>query len=101
MGDEDAFGEMDVAGKSNIGDFQMSRCSFEYMPVEGRVYSVRRAELRDRGWSSTWELRMGKSRAEMMELLGKLLVEYAKFQRRRPDLPQGDLRDLSERNWRS
>ena len=32
----------------------------------------------------------------MMKLVGKLLAEYAEFQRRRPDLPQGDLRDLSE-----
>jgi hypothetical protein len=39
---------------------------------------------------------MAKSRAEMMELVGKLLAEYAEFQQRRPDLPQGDLRDLSE-----
>jgi hypothetical protein len=40
---------------------------------------------------------MAKSRAEMMELLGKLLAEYAEFQRHRPDLPQGDLRGLSEK----
>jgi hypothetical protein len=39
---------------------------------------------------------MGKSRAEMLTLVEKLLAEYAEFQRRRPDLPQGDLRDLSE-----
>jgi hypothetical protein len=39
---------------------------------------------------------MAKSRAEMMEPLAKLLAEYAEFQRRRPDLPQGDLCDLSE-----
>jgi hypothetical protein len=39
---------------------------------------------------------MAKSRAEMMDLVGKLLAEYAEFQQRRPDLPQGDLRDLSE-----
>jgi hypothetical protein len=39
---------------------------------------------------------MAKSRAEMMKLVGKLLAEYAEFQHRRPDLPQGDLRDLSE-----
>jgi hypothetical protein len=32
----------------------------------------------------------------MMELLEKLLTEYTEFQHRRPDLPQGDLRDLSE-----
>ena len=31
-----------------------------------------------------------------MDLLANLFVEYAEFQRRRPDLPQGDLRDLSE-----
>jgi hypothetical protein len=40
---------------------------------------------------------MAKSRAEMMKLLGKLLAEYAEFQGRRPDLPQGDLRALSEK----
>jgi hypothetical protein len=39
---------------------------------------------------------MVKSRAEMMELVGRLLAEYAEFQRGRPDLPQGDLLDLSE-----
>jgi hypothetical protein len=39
---------------------------------------------------------MAKSRAALRELVGKLLAEYAEFQRRRPDLPQGDLLDLSE-----
>jgi hypothetical protein len=39
---------------------------------------------------------MAKSRAEMMELVAKLPAEYAEFQRCRPDLPQGDLRSLSE-----
>jgi hypothetical protein len=39
---------------------------------------------------------MVKSRAEMMELVAKLFAEYAEFQRRRPDLPQGDLVHLSE-----
>jgi hypothetical protein len=39
---------------------------------------------------------MAKSRAEMMELVAKLFTEYAEFQRRRPDLPQGDLVNLSE-----
>jgi hypothetical protein len=39
---------------------------------------------------------MAKSPQEMMKLLANLLVEYAAFQARRPDLPQGDLRDLSE-----
>jgi hypothetical protein len=39
---------------------------------------------------------MAKSRAALRELVGKLLAEYAEFQRRRPDLPQGDLVDLSE-----
>jgi hypothetical protein len=42
-------------------------------------------------------LRMAKSRAQMIGLVGKLIAEYAEFQRRRPDLPQGDLRDLSEK----
>ena len=41
---------------------------------------------------------MAKSRKEMMKLLGKLLAEYAAFQRSRPDLPQGDLLDLSEKD---
>jgi hypothetical protein len=40
---------------------------------------------------------MAKSQAALRELVGKLLAEYAEFQRRRPDLPQGDLRDLSEK----
>ena len=40
---------------------------------------------------------MAKSRAETIKLLGKLLAEYAAFQRSRPDLPQGDLRGLSEK----
>jgi hypothetical protein len=39
---------------------------------------------------------MAKSRADMMKHLGKLLAKYAEFQSRRPDLPQGNLRDLSE-----
>ncbi len=39
---------------------------------------------------------MAKSRKEMMELVRKLLAKYAEFRLRRPDLPQGDLRDLSE-----
>ena len=91
---------MDEAGKGDIADFAARvtpRCSFEFMPVEGRVYSCgKRTPARDRGWSTTWELRMVKSRAEMMERVGRLLAEYAEFQRGRPDLPQGDLLDLSE-----
>jgi hypothetical protein len=39
---------------------------------------------------------MVKSRVEMMERMGRLLAEYADFQRGRLDLPQGDLLDLSE-----
>jgi hypothetical protein len=39
---------------------------------------------------------MAKSRKEIIQLLANLLAEYAEFQRRRPDLPQGDPRDLSE-----
>src|SRR5262245_27533508 len=44
---------------------------------------------------------MAKSRAEMMELVGRLLAEYAEFQCLRPDLPQGDLADLSEEELES
>jgi hypothetical protein len=39
---------------------------------------------------------MAKSRAEMMEIMAKLLAEFDEFQHRRPDVPQGDLRALSE-----
>jgi hypothetical protein len=39
---------------------------------------------------------MPNSKAEMMELVEKLLAEYIEFQGRRPDLPQGDLRRLSQ-----
>jgi hypothetical protein len=47
MADDYAFGEMDEAGKSNIADFAAQvtpRCSFEFMPVEGRVYFIRKAD---------------------------------------------------------
>jgi hypothetical protein len=46
MGDDYAFGEMDEAGKGNIADFAAEvtpLCSFEFMPVEGRVYFIRKA----------------------------------------------------------
>jgi hypothetical protein len=39
---------------------------------------------------------MVKSRAEMIGLVGRRLAEYAEFQHGSPDLPQGDLPDLSE-----
>jgi hypothetical protein len=45
--DDYAFGEMDEAGKGNIADFAAHvtpRCSFEFMPVEGRVYFMRKAD---------------------------------------------------------
>jgi hypothetical protein len=41
MDDDHAFGEMDEIGKGDIADFAAhvtQRCSFEFMPVEGRVY---------------------------------------------------------------
>jgi hypothetical protein len=39
-----------------------------FMPVEGGSTSCgKRTPARDRGWSTSWELRMVKSRAEMME----------------------------------
>jgi hypothetical protein len=47
MGDDYAFGEMDEAGKGNIADFAAHvtpRCSFEFMPVEGRVYFMRKVD---------------------------------------------------------
>ena len=51
--DDYAFGEMDEVGKSNIADFAAHvtpRCSFEFMPVEGRVYFLRKADAGgDRG----------------------------------------------------
>ena len=49
MVDDYAFGEMDEAGKSNIADFAAlvtPRCSFEFMPVEGRVYFIWKADGR-------------------------------------------------------
>ena len=39
---------------------------------------------------------MPRTQSEMWELVSKLLAEYSEFQRRRPDLPQGDLRQLSQ-----
>jgi hypothetical protein len=47
MADDYAFGEMDEIGKSNIADFAAQvtpRCLFEFMPVEGRVYFIRKAD---------------------------------------------------------
>jgi hypothetical protein len=47
MEDEYAFGEMDEVGKSNIADFAAHvtpRCSFAFMPVEGRVFFSRKAD---------------------------------------------------------
>ncbi len=47
MADVYAFGEMEEVGKSNIADFVAHvtpRCSFEFMPVEGRVYFIRKAD---------------------------------------------------------
>jgi hypothetical protein len=52
MGDEYAFGEMDEVGKSNIAEFAAHvapRCSFEFMPVEGRVYFIRKSNGGGRG----------------------------------------------------
>jgi hypothetical protein len=39
---------------------------------------------------------MRKTRAEMLESVRKLVAEYSEFQRRRPDLPQGNLWGLSQ-----
>jgi hypothetical protein len=46
MDDQYAFGEMDDAGKSNLGAFAAQsehRSSVDIMPVEGRVYFTRNA----------------------------------------------------------
>jgi hypothetical protein len=37
-----------------------------------------------------------KTLAERMELVRKLAAEYSEFQRRRPDVPQGNLWGLSQ-----
>jgi hypothetical protein len=39
---------------------------------------------------------MRKTRAEMLELVRKLVAEYSELQRRRLDLPQGNLWGLSQ-----
>ena len=44
MDDQYAFGEMDDAGKTNLGAFaaeRAHRCDIEFAPIEGRVYFVR------------------------------------------------------------
>jgi hypothetical protein len=46
MGDQYAFGEMDEVGKQNIATFASGMgdgCLFEFMPVEDRVYFIRKA----------------------------------------------------------
>jgi hypothetical protein len=48
MGDEYAFGEMDEIGKCNLAIFASEmtpRCLFEFMPVEGRVYFIRKQDV--------------------------------------------------------
>ena len=39
---------------------------------------------------------MPRTHAERMELARKLVAEYTEFQRRRPDVPQGNLWGLSQ-----
>ena len=39
---------------------------------------------------------MTKCQTEMLEMLAQLIDEYSDFQRSRPDLPQGNLCDLSQ-----
>jgi hypothetical protein len=44
--DDYAFGEMDEVGKSNLAAFVATEapgCQFEFMPVEGRLYFMRKA----------------------------------------------------------
>jgi hypothetical protein len=39
---------------------------------------------------------MRKTQSEMLESVRKLFAEYSEFQRKRPDLPQGNLWGLSQ-----
>jgi hypothetical protein len=39
---------------------------------------------------------MRKTQPEILESVQKLIAEYSEFQRRRPDLPQGNLWGLSQ-----
>jgi hypothetical protein len=46
MGDQYAFGEIDEVGKQNLASFASEigdRCLFEFMPVEERVYFIRKS----------------------------------------------------------
>jgi hypothetical protein len=46
MGDQYAFGEMDEVGKQNLSSFASGMgdgCLFEFMPVEDRVYFIRKS----------------------------------------------------------
>jgi hypothetical protein len=50
-GDQYAFGDMDDQGKANLAAFAGQvehRCTFDFMPVEGRVYFTRIATSKDR-----------------------------------------------------
>jgi hypothetical protein len=46
MSDQQAFGELDDQGRSNLAAFaarREQRSSYDFMPVEGRLYFTRRA----------------------------------------------------------
>jgi hypothetical protein len=45
-----AFGEMDEVGKANLAAFAAAarRCHFEFMPVEGRLYFMQKANTNAR-----------------------------------------------------
>jgi hypothetical protein len=42
-GEAYAFGEMDEAGKADLAAFASGNVQFEFMPVQGRLYFMRRA----------------------------------------------------------
>ena len=47
MSDQQAFGELDDQGKSNLAAFaarREQRSSYDFMPVEGRLYFTRKAD---------------------------------------------------------
>jgi hypothetical protein len=67
MDDEHAFGEMDEVGKENLASFASEMgdgCLFEFMPVDGRGYFIRKAAQRSpiRGSSSLATTRVRRVR---------------------------------------
>ena len=48
MDDQYAFGEMDEQGRANLASFSAERehrCTFDFMPTEGRIYFTRQEKV--------------------------------------------------------